>query len=90
MELKDKPATPTPGRLLGFVLIIGGGVFVGHFFWTIATYSPSLGSAAPGTLLFLLGGILGGAVLVGVGMAAVLHSSGQLSLPADIDWDLSE
>lgn len=88
MRIKDKPATPTPSRLLGLVLLIGGGLFIGDFFWALATYSPSIAAAPPTVLAVLLAGMLAGAVLVGVGVAAMLHATGRLELPANVEWDL--
>lgn len=88
MEIKDKPATPTPSRLLGVVLIVGGGVFIGDFFWSMATYSPSLGAASLAAWGVFIAGMIAGAILVGIGMAAVLHSSGHLELAGNIDWGL--
>jgi len=88
MEIKDKPATPTPSRLLGTILILGGGVFIGDFFWAMATYSPSLEAAPLTAWGVLVSGLIGGSLLVGVGMAAVLHSSGYLELARSIDWNM--
>ncbi|MFB6084723.1 MAG: hypothetical protein ABEJ94_10810 [Halorientalis sp.] len=88
MRIRDKPATPTPSRLLGIVLLIGGGVFIGDFFWAIATYSPSIRSAGPTVWTVLAAGILAGAVLVGVGVATVLHSTDHLEIAANLDWGL--
>lgn len=88
MRIKDKPATPIPSRLLGLVLLVGGGVFIGDFFWAIATYSPSI-MAAPATIwVTLVTGMLLGTVLVGVGVAAMLHSTKQLEIAGDVDWGL--
>ncbi|MFB6164773.1 MAG: hypothetical protein ABEJ31_06395 [Haloarculaceae archaeon] len=88
MRVKDKPATPTPSRLLGLVLLIGGGLFIGDFFWSLATYSPSIAAAPPAAWAVLVAGMLAGSVLVGVGIAAMLHATGQLDLPAHLEWDL--
>jgi hypothetical protein len=88
MRIKDKPATPVPSRLLGTILLVGGGVFIGDFFWAIATYSPSIRAAGPTVWAVLISGVLAGAVLVGVGVATVLHSTGQLQLAGSLDWDL--
>jgi hypothetical protein len=88
MRIKDKPATPTPSRLLGTILLVGGGIFIGDFFWAIATYSPSITAAGPAVWTVLGSGILAGAVLVGVGVATVLHSTDHLEIGADVDWNL--
>jgi len=88
MRIKDKPATPTPSRLLGTILLIGGGVFIGDFFWAIATYSPSIQAAGLPVWTVLVSGILAGSVLVGVGVATVLHSTGHLKIAANLDWNL--
>lgn len=88
MHIKDKPATPAPSRLLGMVLLVGGGMFIGDFFWSIATYTPSITAAPLAVWLFLVAGMLGGAVLVGVGIAAMLHSTDQLEIAANVDWGL--
>ncbi|WP_336003523.1 hypothetical protein [Halorientalis halophila] len=88
MRIKDKPATPTPSRLLGTILLIGGGVFLGDFFWAIATYSPSITAAGPAVWTVLASGVLAGAVLVGVGVATVLHSTDHLEIAANVDWNL--
>lgn len=88
MRIKDKPATPIPSRLLGMVLLVGGGIFIGDFFWAIATYSPSIAAAGVATWAVLVSGMVAGSVLVGVGVAAVLHSAGQLEIAANVDWDL--
>ena len=86
MRIKDKPATPIPSRLLGVVLLVGGGVFLGDFFWAIATYSPSIMAAPPTTWVTLVTGMLVGAVLIGVGVAAMLHSTKQVKIASDVDW----
>jgi len=86
MRIKDKPATPTPSKLLGMVLLVAGGVFIGDFFWAIATYSPSISTAGLTEWTILASGVMGGAVLVGVGVAAVLHSTGHLELASRLDW----
>lgn len=88
MRIKDKPATPTPGRLLGVLLLLGGGVFIGDFFWAIATYSPSIMAAPLSVWAVFLSGMLAGAVLVGVGVAAMLHSTSQVEIGANLKWDL--
>jgi hypothetical protein len=88
MRIKDKPATPTPSRLLGTILLVGGGVFIGDFFWAIATYSPSIQAAGVTVWAVLVSGLLAGSVLVGVGVATVLHSTGHLELAANLDWNL--
>jgi hypothetical protein len=88
MRIKDKPATPTPSRLLGLVLLVGGGVFIGDFFWAIATYSPSILDAPLAAWGVLVSGMVAGSVLVGVGIATVLHSMGQLEIAAQVDWNL--
>jgi hypothetical protein len=88
MRIKDKPATPTPSRLLGTILLIGGGIFIGDFFWAIATYSPSIQSAGPTVWTVLTAGILAGSVLVGVGVATVLHSTGHMKIATNLDWGL--
>ncbi len=86
MRIRDKPATGTPSRLLGFILMIAGGVFLGDFAWALATYSPSIEVASLTALSLLGAGMLAGAVLIGIGTAAVLHSTGHLELGADLDW----
>jgi len=88
MRIKDKPATPTPSRLLGAVLLVGGGVFIGDFFWAIATYSPSINEAPLAAWGVLFAGMIAGAVLVGVGVAAMLHSAGALEIAGNLEWDL--
>ena len=88
MRIKDKPATPIPSRLLGLVLLVGGGVFIGDFFWAIATYSPSIVAAPPAVWATLVAGMLAGAVLVGVGIAAMLHSTDQLEIVSSVEWEL--
>lgn len=80
MRIRDKPATPIPSRLLGVVLLVGGGVFIGDFFWAIATYPPSITAAGLQTWSGLVVGMMVGAMLVGFGVAAVLHSTDQLQL----------
>lgn len=90
MRVKDKPATPIPGRLLGLVLVIGGGLFIGDFIWAIATYEPSIHVAPLTAWVVFAGGILAATILVGVGVAAVLNSTGKLELPGSIDWTNSE
>jgi len=86
MGIRDKPATGTPSRLLGFILMVAGGIFIGDFAWALATYSPSIEVASLTALSLLGAGMLAGAVLIGIGTAAVLHSTGHLVLGADIDW----
>jgi hypothetical protein len=86
MRIKDKPATGTPSRLLGLILMIAGGLFLGDFAWALATYSPSVEVASLTALSLLGAGMLAGAVLIGVGTAAVLHSTGHLEVSADLDW----
>jgi len=87
MRIRDKPATPTPSRLLGAILLLGGGVFLGDFMWAIATYSPSIEAASLAALALLGAGMLAGAVLIGVGIAAVLHSAGHLELGTKLEWN---
>jgi hypothetical protein len=87
MRLRDKPATPTPSRLFGLLLLVGGGVFIGDFFWSIATYSPSITAAPMTDRVVLLSGMIAGSLLVGIGMAAMLHSSGTLRLPTTVKWE---
>lgn len=86
--MRDKPGTPWPSRLLGVLLLVCGGAFIGDFFWRIATYSPSITAAPLSVQAVLVAGTLAGAVLVGVGVAAILHSSGHLELVAATDWEL--
>ena len=86
MRIKDKPATGTPSRLLGVILMIAGGLFLGDFAWALATYSPSVEVASLTALSLLGAGMLAGAVLIGIGTAAVLHSTGHLELGTDLDW----
>lgn len=88
MRIKDKPATPTPSRLLGAVLLVGGGIFIGDFFWAIATYSPSIYVAPLAAWGVLVAGMVAGAVLVGVGVAAMLHSTGKLEITSNVNLDL--
>lgn len=88
MRVKDKPATPTPGRLLGLVLLMAGGVFIGDFFWAIATYSPSITAAPLSVWAVFVSGMLAGAVLVGVGVAAMLHSTSQVEIASKMKWKL--
>lgn len=88
MRIKEKPGTPWPSRHLGVVLLVCGGVFIGDFFWRIATYSPSITAAPLSVQAVLAAGTLAGAVLVGVGVAAILHSAGHLDLVAAADWEL--
>lgn len=88
MRIKDKPATPIPSRLLGLVLLIGGGVFIGDFFWSIATYTPSITTAPVAVWGVLVAGMVAGAVLVGVGVAAMLHSTDQLEIGSKVDWNM--
>jgi len=87
MRIKDKPATPTPSRLLGLVLLVGGGVFIGDFFWAIATYSPSITAAPVAVWATLVAGMLAGSVLVGVGVAAMLHSTDHIEIGSQVDWN---
>lgn len=88
MRIKDKPATPVPSQLLGVVLLVGGGIFIGDFFWAIATYTPSITAAPPAVWATLVAGMLAGSVLVGVGVAAMLHSTDQLELTSTVDLGL--
>lgn len=85
MRIKDKPATPVPSRLLGLVLLVAGGLFIGDFVWTVATYSPSILSAPLSVWGVVVAGIGAGSVVVGVGVAAVLHSSGRFELPSGLE-----
>lgn len=80
MEIRDKPATPVPSRLLGALLLVCGGLFIGDFVYGIATYSPTI-TAAPLTVwVTFIAGTSAGAVLVGIGVAAVLQSEGRIGL----------
>ena len=88
MRIKDKPATPTPSRLLGLVLLVGGGVFIGDFFWSIATYSPSITAAPVAVWATLVAGMLAGSVLVGVGVAAMLHSTDHIEIASNVEWNM--
>lgn len=86
MQVKDKPATSTPERLFGSLLIAVGGLFIGDFIWAMATYEPTIHQAPPTVWGILVVGILAGAILVGVGVAALLNSIGELDIPRVIGW----
>lgn len=86
MQIRDKPSTPTPSRLLGTLLLVCGGVFIGDFVWSIATYSPSILDAPATVWVTFIAGTSAGAVLVGIGVAAMLQSVGGVDLAEMTDW----
>lgn len=85
MRIKDKPATPIPSRLFGALLLVAGGLFTGDFVWTVATYSPSIFAAPPSVWGVTVAGIGAGSVVVGVGVATVLHSWGRFDLLSELN-----
>ncbi len=88
MQSTSQPTTPTPSRLLGVVLLGGGGVFLGDSIWHMATYPASLPRASAGTWIGLLVGTVLGAVLVAVGVAILLHSTTHLKFVSIGEWEL--
>ncbi|MFB6143410.1 MAG: hypothetical protein ABEJ30_08740 [Halorientalis sp.] len=83
MEIKDKPATPIPSWLLGALLLAVGLAFIVDFL-SRAAYAPAVMNDPSSLLAITVVGIVAGAVLVGVGVAAVLQSSGYVDLPFDL------
>lgn len=84
MRVRDKPATPTPSWLLGALLLVCGLAFIVDFL-SLATYSPAVVNAPLSVWAVPAAGVAGGAVLIGIGVAAVLHSSGRVELPVDFN-----
>ena len=84
MRVKDKPATPTPSWLLGALLLVCGLAFIVDFL-SLATYSPAVVNAPLSVWAVPAAGVVGGAVLGGIGVAAVLHSSGRIELPVEFN-----